>query len=102
MLVVMAANTRQMIDRIRILSFQRWHCRDPQLAISLLDLTAAIDDKINFLAVFHGLDGYAFGRRLAFSDLGIAGGLKLGDKFLLRQCVSWDEPARHNQAKDHE
>jgi hypothetical protein len=47
----------------------------PQLATPLLDLTAAIDDKIDFLAIFHGLDGYAFGRRLAFSHLGIAGGL---------------------------
>ena len=36
--------------------------QDSHLVSLFLDLTAAIDDKINFLAGLRGLDGCAFGR----------------------------------------
>src|SRR5690348_17333918 len=65
----------------------------PLVLILLLDLAVAIDDEMDFLAVFHSLDGDAFGGGFAFADLRIAGVLKLADEFLLRQRVGGDEHA---------
>jgi hypothetical protein len=50
---------------------QRWRVggRRTSHLLSLLELTATVDDKGHFLAVFHRLDGYAFRSRFDFSDL---------------------------------
>src|SRR5437879_3922961 len=51
---------------------------------ALLDLTAAIDDQGDLLAVLHCLYDRTLGGGFAFSDLRIASRLQLGDEFLLR------------------
>ena len=53
---------------------QRWRVGDRRTShlLSLLELTATVDDKGHFPAVFHRLDGGAFRGRLNFSDLRIA------------------------------
>ena len=51
-------------------SFEDWlPQRENQSLAPLLDLAAAVDDDGHILAVFHRLNGRAFGGGLDFSDL---------------------------------
>src|SRR5215218_2517067 len=57
----------------------------------LLDLTAAVDDKGHFFAVFRCLDGGAFGSGFDVADLRISSGFKIGYKLMLGQGLGGRE-----------
>jgi hypothetical protein len=91
-----SAATANMVDRVvflvmvvRSFNSEFWkhgRCgplRTARRLASLLDLTAAIDDQGDLLAVLHRLYDRTFGGGFAFSDLRIAGRLQLGDQLLL-------------------
>jgi hypothetical protein len=61
-----------------------WLVQTARRLAALLDLTAAIDDQGDLLAVLHRLYDRSFGGGFAFSDLRIASRLQLGDELLLR------------------
>ena len=66
---------------------QRWRVGGRRIShlLSLLELTATVDDKGHLLAVFHRLDGSAFAGRFDGSYLRIARGFQLSYELLLGQ-----------------
>jgi hypothetical protein len=64
------------------------------LPVLLFDLTAAVDDEADFLAVLDRLDGYPFGGRLDVADLLVACSLELRDELLLRERMGRRDNAK--------